>query len=378
MRIAISCQNLTVSKAAGPDVYLLNLLRALAKIDIGNHYTLICYRNTDLELKDIGTNLANFTLVKLPKILSFTHVTLQLYLLIKSFDIYFTSYHTLPFIKNPKTKYVSMIHGLEYLTNSLTKRKFSVFKGWSEKVTLVLSDKVIVPSNYVRTRIEEMFNSFVDIAKVTVINEGVSPHFYERTEIEIASVKKKYEITGEYLLFVSTIQPRKNLPRTIEVLSLLLTDPRYKGLQFVICGKNGWEYEESLKAPEKFNIERNVKFVGYTDIADIPALFSGCSAYISFSLDEGFGLPILEAFSCRTLACISDIPAYRETGDKFAFFAQPTDTQSILATLKKALNLAKPQRERLCDDQAAFAKTQTWDKTAVNTLKLFQSLGQNS
>ncbi len=374
MRIAISCQNLTVSKAAGPDVYLLNLLRAIAKIDTVNHYTLICYKDSDLELKDIGDNLTNFTLVKLPKVLSFTHVTLQLYLLIKSFDIYFTSYHTLPLLKNPRTKYFSMIHGLEYLTNSLTHRKLSIFKGWSEKVTLVLSDKVIVPSNYVRNRIKEMFSSFVDIAKVNVINEGVSTHFYERTEIEIASVKKRYEIIGDYLLFVSTIQPRKNLPKTIEALSLLLTDPKYKSIQLIVCGKNGWEYEESLNAPKKFNIERNVKFVGYTDLSDIPALFSGSLAYVSFSLDEGFGLPILEAFSCRTLACISDIPAYRETGGKFAFFADPTNAQSILTTLKKVLSLTKSQRERLCDDQVIFAKTQTWDLTAVNTLKLFESL----
>jgi len=96
------------------------------------------------------------------------------------------------------------------------------------------------------------------------VYEGVSEEFYERTGDEIKKIREKYDLKDSpYLLFVSTIQPRKNLPSTIRAFSQFIDEnPEMKNTLLLIAGKNGWDYQESLEAPDKFGITKNVKFIG--------------------------------------------------------------------------------------------------------------------
>lgn len=371
MRIAINCQNISIKNSAGPDVYLINLIKNLSKIDNENSYTLLVPKSDYLSLKDLGVDSSNFKVVYLNKILSYTHVSLSLHLLKNKYDVYFTSYHTLPFLRNSKTKHVLMIHGLEYLTNG----KRNVLGGLFLRLAAKISDKIIVPTLYVKNSLKD--KQMAQDGKIDVVHEGVSETFFRRDEIEIERVKQKYGINKKYILFVSTIQPRKNLPRTLEAFSLLSRYDVYKDYIFVISGKQGWNYEESLSAPVKFGIQNKVKYIGHSLSDDLPALYSGCDIYVNFSLDEGFGLPLLEAYKCGAICAVSDIPAFREIGSDLSFFANPNSTESLKSAMSYAINIDSDEREKLYQKKLLYTKDFTWEITARKTLNVFLETVKN-
>jgi glycosyltransferase involved in cell wall biosynthesis len=372
MRIAINCQNISVKNAAGPDVYLINIIQHLAKIDKQNSYFLILPAGDFLSLKDLGVENPNFSLVYLRKILSYTHVSLALHLIRAKYDVYFTSYHTLPLFRTPKTKYIVMIHGLEYLTNGIKK----LFVGLPERFAAQAANRIIVPSAHVKNSLVE--KKFAPEDKITVIHEGVGEEFFKRDDTEVEKVKKKYGIAKRYILFVSTIQPRKNLPRTIEAFSILSHYETYKDLIFVISGKQGWKYEESLNAPIKYGVQNRVKYIGHSSSDDLPALYSGCSLFANFSLDEGFGLPLLEAYRCGAVCAVSDIPAFREIGADLAFYANPTSIESLKSTMSYAINIDKEEHNKLYEKKVLYTKDFTWEITAQKTLNTFVELTKSS
>lgn len=368
MRIAINCQNISVKNAAGPDVYLINIIQHLAKIDTSNSYTLILPAGDFLSLKDLGVENPNFNLIHLKKTFSYTHVSLALHLIRAKYDVYFTSYHTLPMFRTSKTQYVVMIHGLEYLTNGIKK----LFAGLPEKFASRAANRIIVPSAHVKNELVGM--KFAPETKITVIHEGVNDSFFRRDEAEIERVKKKYGISKRYILFVSTIQPRKNLPRTIEAFSILSHYESYKDIIFVISGKQGWKYEESLSSPIKYGVQNRVKYIGHSANDDLPALYSGCSLYVNFSLDEGFGLPLLEAYRCGAVCAVSDIPAFREIGSDLAFYANPTSVESLKSSMSYAINIDKEEQDKLYEKKVLYTKDFTWEITAQKTLSVFGEL----
>ncbi len=372
MRIAINCQNISLKAAAGPDVYLINIIKHLAKIDTQNSYSLLLPAGDYLSLKDLGVENPNFKLVYLKKVLSYTHVSLAFHLLKAKYDIYFTSYHTLPMIRTSKTCHVVMLHGLEYLTNGIRK----LFAGMPEKFACRSAQKVIVPSKHVKNVL--VAKKFAPENKIAVVHEGVGEVFFKRDDAEIDKVKKKYGIAKKYILFVSTIQPRKNIPRTIEAFSILAHYEAYKDIVFVISGKQGWKYEEALNSPIKYGIQNRVKYIGHSASEDLPALYSGCSLYVNFSLDEGFGLPILEAYRCGAICAVSDIPAFREIGSDLAFYANPLSVESLKSSMSYAINIDQEEKAKLYEKKAVYTKDFTWEITARKTLTIFQELVKSS
>ncbi|GIW69605.1 MAG: hypothetical protein KatS3mg101_0352 [Patescibacteria group bacterium] len=143
----------------------------------------------------------------------------------------------------------------------------------------------------------------------------------------------------------------------------------------MIVGKTGWDTEESFSAPRKFNVEKNVLFLGFLPDEDLPPLFSGAVAFISLSLEEGFGLPLLEAMACETPALVSSIPAFKEVGGEFPIYVNPVDVKGFAKAILKAFS-GKYEPERV---YGAKLRSQefTWDRTAQKTLGVFQKVIEN-
>ena len=178
MRIAINCLNLKLLEPAGSDVYLINLLQNLAQVDKENDYYLIFTNDQQWPMKLLEIDNFNFKPIHIKHSFSTTHTNLAKHLFESKYDVFFTSYHTLPLIRPKKTKFVSMIHGLEYQTNYYESSIFST-KGLFEWVTLSKSDRIIVASKYVKKSIEDKNWRGVDVHKIDVIHEGVSDMFYK-------------------------------------------------------------------------------------------------------------------------------------------------------------------------------------------------------
>lgn len=374
MRIGINGQVLFIDEIekTGPVIYLRNLLIGISKIDNKNSFTVyLSSRINKKSFEDFKSQFPdNFNFKILNNKPSWMQVSLAKELFQNPVDVFFTSTHSIPFILNPKVKVVSMIHGLEYKTNKqyinspIKALIHPLIISW----VLKFSNKVITPSKATKDAILKSFK--ISDEKIKIIHEGVSIDFYKRTPAEVAQIRKKYELEDfQYLLLVSRIQPRKNIPKMVEAFAKALNEnSKLKNIKLVIAGKNGWMYEESLNSPSKFGVSENVIFTGQIPSEDLPVLFSGAKAFVSCSLEEGFGLPLLESLACKTPAMVSDIPSFKEIGEDKVLYIDPNNTESIKNGFLEIIS--NPLTKNLDN----LARKYTWEKTAKETLQLIKDL----
>ena len=185
----------------------------------------------------------------------------------------------------------------------------------------------------------------LDPDRVQVISGSVSPLFRplpERSTIDAALAK--YGLMPGYLLFVGTIEPRKNLLRLARAFATL----RREGAdaQLVICGRWGWKSRDLLPAIGRLGIADAVVFTRFAPDDDLVALLNGATAFVYPSLYEGFGLPIVEAFACGTPVVTSDRGAMAEVAGGAALLADPASDESLTDALRRALSDGA-ERDRL-------------------------------
>lgn len=375
MKIGLDGQKLLIDKLAGPEVYTFNTFQAFAKVDKANEYIVYFDREPNDEFwNSLSLENPNFSYKVVSSGLSWTQSSLAIQLFKDRPDVFFNAKHTVPVLHPRKTKLVSMIHGLEFKIN---KQFFkNPIKGIIHPLVLwwVLrfSEKIIVPSKHTLNSIENKKWPFIDLDKMTVIPEGVKKSFHKRPEQEVQEMRDKYKI-GEnpYLIFVSTIQPRKNIPRMVHAFSNVVKNyDKYSNLKLLISGKLGWLYKESLEAPGKYEVAENMRFLGRTPDEDLPKLLSGAKAFISCSLEEGFGIPLLEAMACETPTIVSDIPAFKELGQDTPVYVNPEKIESIEQGILELLN--RDAGEPVADAKK-LAGEYTWEKGAKKIISVFVS-----
>jgi len=377
MKIGLNGQHLLSNQPAGPETYTFNLIRYLAKLDKTNQYIVYFNQNPPTGFFDkISHGNPNFTYKVLQKKLSWTHVSLTLELIKNPVDIFFTAVHTLPFFLSARIKKIVMIHGLEYKYSKDYKNIFrKLFIPLPIWFSIVFANKVIVPSNATKNEILNKHWLFVNKDKFEVVYEGVSENIVESANEKVLEIREKYHIgNSDYLFFISTLQPRKNVPAMIGAFSQAVMKLN-QDLKLVISGKKGWLYEDVLEAPKKFGVKEKIIFLDWTPSEDVPALFSGAKAFINVSLEEGFGIPLIEAMACKTQCVVSNIPPFKEIGLEFPIYVNPKDMTSIKDGILQAVQNPLGQ-DRI---EGAYKRSQefTWESTARNTLAVFENVFKN-
>jgi glycosyltransferase involved in cell wall biosynthesis len=376
MRIGINGQNLLEEHYAGPEVYTFNIINGLAKVDTVNSYVIYFTSEPSGEFFLRLTNgNPNFSYRVVSQLGSWTQVGLALELLKNPVDVFFTAVHTMPIIRRPSLRTVGMIHGLEYTFSEEYKNPLKKFLiGKPEWFVCAFSDAIITPSEATKEAILQKKWPLVNEKKIKIVHEGVDSSFYPRSEPRIKEIREKYGLGADkYLLFVSTIQPRKNIPAMVEAYSLAVREhPELENTRLAVVGKKGWLYEESLRSPQKYNVEDKVLFLGRVSSSDLPPLFSGAHAYISCSLEEGFGLPLLEAMACETQAIVSNISAFKEIGKDIPYYVDPTNVQDIKETIIRVLSSQK-DTERVQKGKVR-AREFSWESSAEKTLRVFENV----
>ena len=373
MRIGLNGQNILIENPAGPEKFTINLYKALSKVDKENSYTIYLTKRPSKEFWNyISSGNRNFRYKVIWPNFLWTQVFLALELFIHPVDIFFTAIHTIPILRRRKTKFVLMVHGLEYkyskdFNNQIKKIKIER----PVKYAVKHSDLIITPSKATRSEIVNR-NWTKDRSKIEIVNEGITDIFYKEDQRGVEIIRQKYGIGNDpYLFFISTIQPRKNIPNMIEAFSLFIKEnENYKNMKLLIAGKKGWDFENSLVAPEKYGVKENVKFLGRVPDEDVPLLFQGSCGHINVSFEEGFGLPLAESLASGVLSVVSDIPAYKEVGGELPIFVNPNDVNNIRNGIKKLLT------SQITDfDKSLLIKRSklfSWENTAQETLRLFK------
>jgi glycosyltransferase involved in cell wall biosynthesis len=178
------------------------------------------------------------------------------------------------------------------------------------------------------------------------------------------AVAARYGLSRPYVLSAATLEPRKNLPRLIEAFAGLESGLR-DGFELVLVGGRGWRSQD-LDASLARHADQ-ARAIGFVDDEDLPAVYAGADLVAYPSLEEGFGLPVLEAMAAGAPVLTSDRSSLPEVGGDAAFYVDPTSVASIRAGLAELLGdparraaMARAGRERA----ARFS----WTATARGTL----------
>jgi glycosyltransferase involved in cell wall biosynthesis len=207
--------------------------------------------------------------------------------------------------------------------------------------------------------------------KISVIYEAADPRFCPQSAVAVASALARYDLPARYVLFVGTIEPRKNLGRLLAAFERIHREGLSDAL--VIVGKRGWLTDDFFAALEQSPVREHVIFPGFVPDADLPAVYSGAQALVLPSLCEGFGLPVLEAMACRTPVICSDTSSLPEVGGDAALLVDPTDVDAMAGAITRVLTDSGLNEQMRVQGEAQAAHF-SWERAAEETLVVYKQL----
>ncbi|MHC4859826.1 MAG: glycosyltransferase family 4 protein [Planctomycetota bacterium] len=229
------------------------------------------------------------------------------------------------------------------------------------------ADRVIAVSEATRRDVIELFG--VEASRVAVVHEGAPSSFPVLSEAEWAEARRRLRIPERFLLFVGTLEPRKNLVRLLGAFRRVAARLR-NSLTLVIAGRLGWSYGPILEAVEHTRRIAPVVLTGFVPTSLRNTLYSRAAAVVLPSLYEGFGLPVLEAFTGGAPVVAGDAGALREVAGDAALFADPRDEESIAERIVQATedeDLRGEMIERGRRRVALFS----WDRASRETFEVY-------
>lgn len=211
----------------------------------------------------------------------------------------------------------------------------------------------------------------VDPAKIQVVYEAAASHFEPPPPARIDLVRQTYDLPEQYLVHLSTIEPRKNLSRLLDALILLRK--QFPSLTLVLAGGRGWLYDDFFAKIEALGLETAVRVLGWVEDEDLPAVLAGAALAVQPSLYEGFGLPILEHMACGQVVAASNSSSHPEVGGEAAVYFDPTSVEEMVAQIGRLLRDRDEYEERrqLSLTQAAHF---SWERAARETIAVYDQV----
>jgi glycosyltransferase involved in cell wall biosynthesis len=211
----------------------------------------------------------------------------------------------------------------------------------------------------------------LDARRIRVIPCGVDGRFFAVTEADAARARARYRLERSYVLWVGTIEPRKNLDLALDAWAALPTS-LHEEFVLVVAGPAGWADPRTLRRLR--SEPAGVRYLGYVPEDDLPGLTAGAAALFYPSLYEGFGLPVAQAMACGVPVVTSGVAALPEVAGEGALYADPHSPGDMRGALERLLlspalgrKLAKAGRQR--------AEHYRWEEAARQSLEFFKSLG---
>jgi len=185
----------------------------------------------------------------------------------------------------------------------------------------------------------------------------------------VQCTRDTYQLPSDFVLYIGTIEPRKNLSRLVKAFASLAD--AHPQLVLVIAGMKGWMYDQLFENVRQLNLQSRIIFPGFIDEADKPFLLSAAKVFVYPSMYEGFGLPVLEALACGIPTVTSNTSSIPEVAGEAALLVDPTSETEIADAIEQLLSnltLRSKLRERSILQAAKF----TWQRTAALTVEAYK------
>ncbi len=388
MKIGVDIRVLMDKYYSGVSQYTANLLSAIFELDKTSDYKLFynSWNNLDLKLsawnhdnsKVIGLHIPNKIFNYLfQKILMRPKIDLAL----GGVDVFWSPHFNFTSLSE-KTKKVITVHDLSFLRypEFFSVRKNFWHKALNIKKTLENSDVIIAVSENTKNDIVELLN--IESAKIKVIYSGNNIPVeadlnITKTDLKIkaqADFINKNNLKGRLILYLGTIEPRKNIAALIEAYNeLRIKNESFSDLKLVLAGACGWKNKKIYKKWNESPYKQDIIFLGYISQFERDILYRQSLVFVYPSFYEGFGFPPLEAMSQGLPVICSNVSSLPEVVGSAALMINPFKSTEITEALETIIN-DETFREMLIKKGYERSKLFTWEKTAKEYLEVFKSL----
>ena len=383
MKIGIDARCLMDGRRTGVEEYTINLLENLFCQDNNNEY--ILFLNS---LKKSGTDL-NW-LKKYPnvslKMFRFPNKLLNLFFwywrwpkidkLLGGVDIFFMPNINFAAVSG-KTKLILTIHDLsfEYFPETFSSKRRLWHFFINPKKLIQKSDKIIAVSDSTKSDLINFYG--ISEKKIKVIYNGLSSecNVIDRNSLKLIQIKEKYKLPYKFILYLGTIEPRKNIIGLIKAYNILkkIEKMRLGKYKLVIAGAKGWKSKQIFSEIKKSPFKHSIIFTGIIDNKDKPAFYNLASLFVYPSFFEGFGFPPLEAMKCGIPIITSNISSLPEIVNGAGILIDPDKPDEIYQAIKNILLNNKLQEDLIRKGLTQSAKF-NWKKTAEEFLVILSGV----
>lgn len=361
MNIGIEAERANHITKTGVEHYAQQLILHLASLNTGDTYTLYLRSEPQPWFSKLPSNF-KIKVIPFPKF--WTQLRLSWEMFWNAPDLLFIPASALPLI-HPRRSVVTIhdtawVNYPEAFTPSMRR-----YLHWSTKFAVKRASKVIAVSESTRQDLIKYYH--VDPKKVVAV-----PHGYEiPTGLDaVLSEEVAQKLPEKYILFLSTLQPRKNVGGLIDAFAELKKEHPELPHKLVLVGKPGWKFESILEKIEQH--KDVVVYLNHISDNDRWPVYRGTSLFVHPSFYEGFGMWLLEAFACGVPAAVSNISSMPEVGGDAALYFDPHSKEEIKNTILKVLTNPELAKE-LVEKGKHRLTLYSWDRCAKETMGVFKN-----
>jgi glycosyltransferase involved in cell wall biosynthesis len=370
VRIAIDARKL---HDFGIGTYIRNIVRQLARFDRQTEYILICGDRD----RDLGLSLGDNFRVEVDSSKPYSvreQLTVPWTLVRTRASIFHEPHYVLPPLTHCRS--VVTIHDCIHLRfpQYLPKRGALAYARAQMGAAASRSNRILTVSEASKRDILEFFK--VAPEKITVIYNGIDEQFAtEPPEDKMRAVEERYQLQGEFALYVGNVKPHKNVERLLDAFHLVRQSGLHD-LKLVVIGDDISKYAALRRAVHRYNLHKYVRFLGFLPDETLAVVYRLAAVFVFPSLYEGFGLPPLEAMACGTPVVTSNVSSLPEVMGDAALLVDPYSAEAIADAMRRVLT-DTALRSDLSARGLARAGEFSWERSARRVREIYDEVARS-
>ena len=377
MILGIDGNEANVAERVGVNTYAFELLWNLWKLQDEwkkEHEMIVYLKENPREDMPKETDYFKYKVIKGGGAWILTKLVPDLFFAKPKCDIFFSPSHYVPPIAPiPRICSIMDLGYLEH-TEQFRKKDFWQLKIWSA-ISIYISKAIIAISNSTKADIVRHYPFVKSKVYVTHLAYDANRFNTDISGEDVRRVRGKYSIVTDYVLYLGTLKPSKNIEGLLEAFaSIINSQLPINNLKLVIAGKKGWMFDSIFQKVRQLGLEDRVIFTDFIEEVDKPSLIKGAKLFILPSFWEGFGLDALNAMACGVPVVASNVGSLPEVVGDAGVMIDPKDPESIALGMREVLLAPKAKYNNLIEKGLSQAKKFSWEATAIETLKIITNV----